>query len=117
MAVYALTLALALGAGILAFAWHYPTIALITIGVIGPLIFGVARGRNWARWTLALLTIAGLILTWPIVRFQLSYAVIVPLATAVQLALEALGLFLMFRPAAGRWFRRGGPAAKRAEVA
>jgi hypothetical protein len=114
IAVAALSVALGLGAAILTFAWQYPVVALVTLAVVGLLIAAVARGRNWARWTLTVFTIVGLVSTWPVVRFQLGYGVLLPLATATQLVLEALGLLLLFGPSAGRWFRRRGRAAHRA---
>jgi hypothetical protein len=112
LAVYALSLALLLGVAILGFGWGYPSIALITLVTIGGLILGVARRHNWARWALLVVTVLALALTWPVVRFQLTYGVVLPLATVVQLALEAVAFVLLFRPPARRWYR--GPHASTA---
>lgn len=105
VAVAAMSVALALGASIVAFGWREPWVALVSIVIIGSLIFGAARRRNWARWTMATLTIVSTVLTRSLVLFQLTYHVLVPIATVSQLTLEAVGLYLLFRPAAGRWYR------------
>ena len=106
LAVGALSIALLLGVAILGFGWRVPVVAVSTFLIVGGLIFAAARRHNWARWVLAILTIMVLVLTWPLVRFQLTYGLVVPIATVVQITLEAAGLILLFRPAAGRWFRR-----------
>ena len=104
-AVGALSVALALGAAILWLGWQVPLVALVSLLIVGGLIFAVARRQNWARWTLAILTIASTVLTRSLVQYQLTYHVLVPMATVAQLTLEAVGLYLLFRPAAGRWYR------------
>ena len=108
VAVGSLSIALLLGVGILDFGWRVPVVALSTVLVVGALIFSAARRHNWARWALAILTIAAFALTWPLMRFQLTFRVVVPIATVVQITLETVGLYLLFRPAAGRWYRHSG---------
>jgi hypothetical protein len=105
IAVRCMAVALALGVAIL-IGWDVPKITAATVVIIGGLIWAVAWRQNWARWTLAAVTISSLVFTWGIIRFQLSYGTLLPIATAAQLILEALGLFLLFRPEAGRWYRR-----------
>lgn len=106
LAVSFLTLALGIGVAILMFAWGYPTIALATFVLVGGLILGIARRHNWARWALAAVTILSLVVTWSVVWFQLTFGVVLPIATSVQLLLEAAAFYLLFRPTAGRWLRR-----------
>jgi hypothetical protein len=104
LAVGALSVALLLGVAILAFGWRVPLVALATFVIVGSLIFSAARRHNWARWALAILTLATFALTWSLVRFQLTFGVVVPIATVAQIALEVVGFYLLFRPAAGRWY-------------
>jgi hypothetical protein len=111
LGIAALTLALGLGVAILAWGWDTPLVALVTLALVGSLIVGTARGHNWARWALTLLTAAALVLMFPVVRFQLTYGVLLPLATATQLALELVGCYLLFRAPGGAWYRRGRGAA------
>lgn len=106
LALGAMSIALLIGVSILHFGWRVPVVALVSFVLVGALIFGAARRRNWARWTLAILTIVSTVLTQSLVRVQLIYGVLVPIATIVQLSLEAVGLYLLFRPDAGRWYRR-----------
>jgi hypothetical protein len=105
-AVRCLSASLLVGAGILAFAWEFPEIALVVVLVIAFLIFQCYRGRDWARWTLTIVTMASLLDTWSLIRFQLGYGVIVGGATVVQILLELLGCLLLFLPASHRWYRR-----------
>lgn len=108
VAVGSLSIALLLGVAILGFGWRVPVVALSTFLVVGSLIFSAARRHTWARWALAILTIVAFAMTWPLVRFQLTYGIVVPIATVAQIALETVGLYLLFRPAAGRWYRHSG---------
>lgn len=103
--VGALTVALLLGTAILVFGWRVPGVAAVAFVLVGGLIVGVARRRNWARWTLAVLAIVSTILTRSLLLYQLTFRVLIPIATVAQLILEAVGLYLLFRPAAGRWYR------------
>jgi hypothetical protein len=105
LAVYAQSLALVLGLAILVFGWKVPWVALATCVIVGSLIVAVARRHNWARWALLSLTLVALFMTSPLLKVQLTFGVLVPVATVVQLALEVMGFVLLFRPAAGRWYR------------
>lgn len=107
LGVAALSIALLLGAGIIALGWRVPELALVALVIVGGLIVGAARRHNWARWTLATLIVVSTALTRSLVLFQLTYHVLVPLATVAQLSLEVVGLYLLFRPDAGRWYRAG----------
>jgi hypothetical protein len=109
VAVAAFGAALLIGFAILQFGWRVPRVALATLALVGALIVGVARRQNWARWALLVLTVVSLIMTWPLLSVQLTYGVLVPLATITQLVLEAVGFTLLFRPAAGRWYRHRPP--------
>ena len=111
LAVGALSIALLIGVAILWFGWRVPTVALVALVLVGGLIFGTARRRNWARWTLVILTITSTVLTQSFVRFQLTFGVLVPIATVAQLTLEAVGLWLLFRPDARRWYRHNASSS------
>jgi hypothetical protein len=106
LAVLLLSVALAIGVLILVYAWGYPTIALGTFLLVGGLILAIAGRQNWARWALAGVTVAALAVSGSVVWFQLTYGVVLPLATGAQLALEGVAFYLLFRPSSGRWFRR-----------
>lgn len=105
VSIAALAIALLLGVAILAFGWGEPLVALVTGVVVGGLIVGAALRRNWARWALVVLTIVATATSWPLLRIQLSYGIVVPAATVVQFVLELLGLILLFRPVASAWYR------------
>ena len=110
LAVYSQSFALLIGLAILVFGWKVPWVAAATLVIVGSLIFGAARRRSWARWTLLALTLLALWFTTPLLRVQLSYGVLVPVATIVQYAFEAVGFVLLFGSEATRWFtRRNGP--------
>jgi len=96
--------ALVVGVAILAFPWGLPLQAFFTLLIIGFLIFNSARRRNWGRWTLTILTIAALTTTWPLLHYQLTYNLILGVATAAQISLELLGCCLLFLPQSGRWY-------------
>jgi hypothetical protein len=107
VAIGVLSIALGLGTAILAFGWRVPVVALISLVLVGGLIAAAARRANWARWALASLIVVSTILTRSLVLYQLTFHVLIPLATVAQLALEAMGLYLLFRPIAGEWYRAG----------
>lgn len=100
-----MSVALLLGLAILGFGWRVPEVAVAALVIVGGLIFGAARRQNWARWVLAILTVVVLVMTWSLIRIQLTFGIVVPIATVAQIALEAAGLYLLFRPDAGRWYR------------
>jgi hypothetical protein len=105
LAVWAQSLALAIGVAILVFGWEVPWVALGTLVIVGALIVAVARRHGWARWVLLALTGVALFVTSPLLQVQLAFGVLVPIATVVQLALEGAGFVLLFGPAATRWYR------------
>ena len=100
-----MSVALVLGVVIL-FGWGVPKIALAALLIIGILIWAIAWRQNWARWTLAAVTVISFAFTFEIIRFQMTYGILLPLATAAQFVLEIVGFYLLFRPAAARWYRR-----------
>lgn len=98
-----LAASLAIGVGILWFAWREPRAAALSLAVIGPLI--AASGFwGWPRWLIAAVALASVAATLPEVGFQLSYGVVVPVATATQFALELAGFALLFHPRSHRWY-------------
>jgi hypothetical protein len=109
-AIWCFALALFIGCGLIAFAWGFYRQAGLTFLTIGVLIVLVARRQNWARWTLTIVTIASLIMMWPLIRFQLTYGTAVAAATCVQIMLEILGCILLFLPRSSGWYRGTQPA-------
>jgi hypothetical protein len=103
--VACLGLSLLIGVAILQYAWGEPAIALICLIVVGGLI-ALALRYGWARWVITLMAIASLLITWPMVEFQLSYGALISPATAAQLALELVGCVFLFLPGSHRWYYR-----------
>lgn len=100
-----LGVSLLIGVAILLFAWREPRIAFFCLVVVGALI-AVALGRAWPRWVITFMAVASLAVTFPLVRFQLTFGTVVPIATSVQLALELIGCALLFHPRSSTWYRR-----------
>jgi len=90
---------------ILFFAWREPRIALLCLVIVGALIAFALR-RSWPRWVITFMAVASLAVTFPLVRFQLTFGTVIPIATAVQLALELIGWALLFHPRSSSWYRR-----------
>jgi hypothetical protein len=95
---------LLIGVAILFLAWQTPRVAWFSVVVVGALIAG-AFTYGWPRWVITLLAVSSVAATSPMIRFQFEYGALVPLATAVQLALELAGLVLLFLPHSTRWYR------------
>jgi len=108
IAVASFSVALAIGVAILYFGWVLPTIALVCLVVIGLLILLAALRRNWARWTLVLVTLVSLVFNWlgGMLPFQLTYGGIISVGTALQVVLELVGCWLLFTAPARAWYRR-----------
>jgi hypothetical protein len=105
-AIWCLSISLLIGTGILGFGWEFPQQAFLTFLIIGFLVFQVARGRNWARWILTIITATSLVLMWSLIRFQLTYSLPTGVATVIQVCLEVIGCGLLFLPQSNRWYRR-----------
>lgn len=97
-------MSLVIGVAILLFAWRTPRIALFCLLLVGLLIV-LALHRGWPRWVITALAVSSLGATFPLVRFQLTYGTVIPIATALQLALELAGCVLLFHPRSSRWYR------------
>lgn len=97
-------MSLVIGVAILLFAWRTPRVALFCLGLVGLLIV-LALHRGWPRWVIAGLAVSSVAATYPLVQFQLTYGTVVPIATALQLALELTGCVLLFHPHSNRWYR------------
>jgi hypothetical protein len=104
-----LGVSLMIGVAILYFAWRTPGIALFCLVLVGSLTF-LALRRGWPRWVITIMAVASLVLTFPLVQFQLTFGTVIPIATGVQLALELAGCVLLFLPASSRWYRRPRPS-------
>jgi len=78
----------------------------IVLAVFVLFIWLIARRRaNWARWTLLVMFLLGLILFVPIVRETLQRSPLVAGLNITQLALQAVALYLVFTGNAVDWFK------------
>lgn len=94
---------LLIGVSILLFAWREPRAALISLAVVGPLIVA-ALFFGWPRWVIAAVAVTSVVSTLPQVGFQLSYGVVVPVATVVQFTIELTALALLFHRRSHHWY-------------
>lgn len=101
---------LVIGVAILWLAWREPRAALLSVGVVGPLI-AAAWFWGWPRWVIALAAVGSVASTLPQVGFQLTYGFVVPAATVAQFALELAGFVLLFHPRSHRWYHPPRAAA------
>lgn len=96
---------LAIGVAILFFAWREPRAALLSLVIVGALTVA-ALYWSWPRWGIALLAVLSVAATLPQVAFQLSYRLVIPVATVTQFTLELAGCIFLFLPSSHRWYRR-----------
>jgi 3-mercaptopyruvate sulfurtransferase SseA len=101
--VVAMGVSLGIGVAILYFAWREPRAALVSLAVVGALTVA-AWFSGWPRWIIAAVAVTSVASTLPQVGFQLSYGVVVPVATAVQYAIEITAFVLLFHPRSHRWY-------------
>lgn len=100
-----LAVSLVIGSCIIAFPWRAPDLGLFCFTLVG-LLTAYAWFWGWPRWVVAFLAVSSLVLTWEFVSFQLTHRRSIAILTVTQLALELLGLVLLFHPASTRWYRR-----------
>lgn len=100
-----LGVSLIIGSAIIAFAWRELEVAVFSLVVVGALTSGT-WWWGWPRWVIAVMAVASVALTFPLVRFQFTFGTVIPVATGIQLALELLGFVLLFHPRSSRWYRR-----------
>ena len=100
-----LGVSLLIGSAIIAFAWRELQVGVFSLVVVGSLTTGTLWW-GWPRWVIAVMAVASLALTFPLVRFQFTFGILIPVSTGIQLALELLGFVLLFHPRSTRWYRR-----------
>jgi hypothetical protein len=81
-----------------------PLTALVAGLIIGTLILAVARRRNWARLTIAVLTIVGLFPNAVLLPIQLRDYPLVGASTIAQTVLQLIGVALLFTRDARSWY-------------
>jgi len=82
---------------------------LFTIAIVAFLIWKVSQGRNWARITVLVFFVIGLLPSYFIVRSELGRSTSLGVFSILQAALQAYSLMLVFTTPAKQWFR-GIPA-------
>lgn len=68
------------------------------------LVYKLWLGRNWARMTYLVLTILGLVVTVPDLLAELDYAPIQGAISAVAIAIQLVGVYLVFTFPGKTWF-------------
>jgi len=89
-------------------AWLHQTpqpILLVFILLLSWLVYKISQGRNWARMTLLLLVVFGLVAIG--LRFQRLTALnpVLSAIQVVQTALQCASLYLLFTGPGRDWFR------------
>jgi hypothetical protein len=85
-------------------------VLFFTFALIGLLIFKISAGKNWARITLLVLFIIGVLPTLLIVLSEFSRSPMVGAISVAQIGLQGYALFLLFTHPGGAWFRKVLPA-------
>jgi len=85
-------------------------ILIFTFALIAFLIFKISAGRNWARITLLVMFIIGVLPTLPIVLDDFSRSAVVGALTVAQIGLQVYALILLFTEPGSSWFRKVVPA-------
>lgn len=77
-----------------------------TLAVMAFLFCKIGAGRNWARITLLVLFILGIVPTLPLLFAEFARSPVRGVLSLVQLAIQACALFLMFTKPGSDWFRK-----------
>ena len=85
-------------------------ILIFTFALIAFLIFKISAGRNWARITLLVMFIIGVLPTLPIVLDDFSRSAVVGALSVAQIGLQVYALILLFTQPGSSWFRKVVPA-------
>ena len=85
-------------------------ILIFTFALNAFLIFKISAGRNWARITLLVMFIIGVLPTLPIVLGEFSRSAVVGALSVSQIGLQVYALFLLFTLPGSSWFRKVVPA-------
>jgi len=85
-------------------------ILIFTFALIAFLIFKISAGRNWARITLLVMFIIGVLPTLPIVLGDFSRSAVVGALSVAQIGLQVYALIYLFTQPGSSWFRKVVPA-------
>ncbi|MCG2634651.1 MAG: hypothetical protein J4A00_07010 [Gammaproteobacteria bacterium] len=85
-------------------------ILIFTFALIAFLIFKISAGRNWARITLLVMFIIGVLPTLSIVPGEFSRSAVVGALSVAQIGLQIYAQFLLFTQPGSAWFRQVVPA-------
>jgi len=78
--------------------------ALVALVVFGALLVAAAMQKNWARVALTVLVAIGVAFNAMLIPIQLDQDRLIAASTVVQSILQALGVLLLFRQSARRWY-------------
>jgi hypothetical protein len=81
-------------------------ISLFTFGLLLFLIMKISSGRNWARIIFLVLFLAGIPLFLPNLRNELKRNPFAATISIVQVILQVVAFFLLFKGTSGIWFKK-----------
>jgi hypothetical protein len=81
-------------------------VLVITFALIGFLIFKISSGKNWARITLFVLFVIGVLPTLFIISVEFSRSFILGALSVAQIGLQGYAQFLLFTRSGSTWFRK-----------
>ena len=82
-------------------------VLLFTFGLLLFLIWKISSGRNWARITFLILFLAGIPMFLPNLSNELKRNPFAATISVVQVLLQIVAFFLLFRSASGISFKKG----------
>jgi len=81
-----------------------PTMAVVAFLLVGALLVAIARRQNWARIAFAVFAAITVALNAMLLPIQIDQDRLVAASTVVQSVLQIIGVLLLFRPTAARWY-------------
>ena len=81
-------------------------VLIITSALIVFLIFKISAGKNWARITLLVFFLLGMVPEIFIVLTEFARSAIVGIISVAQVLLQVYALFLLFTKPGSEWFRK-----------
>ena len=82
-------------------------LSVVFVALFGFLYFKISVGKNWARITLLVMGVIGIVPTFSIVSTEFSRSVVVGTLSLLQLTLQTYAAFLLFTQPGSNWFRKG----------
>ena len=87
------------------------TVQILTVALLGWLIYKVWQGRNWARITLLIFWLLGLLFWVPTLSKFFEVSPTAGCVNVAQAILQGVALYLVFSSPGRTWFTRGRSAA------